>query len=551
MAKIDSLRKEVGQLFQLGLNGPSLTPFHRRIFRTFPPGGLRITPFIRKFIPQKAGLPARPATNLELARTYAQASRIIFEASGTPPIIRDGMEGGEWNCLMQDRFPVAPMFLGYANHDDEALTYTAMSQLARAESSVGLRCSDVMVEINFDRRNPAMGLRTLGGDLDVILRQASIMIMALRDQGILPVVKHFPCQSFGKADTHFQVMRVALSRRELEKSVLVPYRRLLRDNLAVMLSHAMIPAIDNKRPTTLSPAVVTGLLRKELGFEGLIMTDSITMASILDFYPIPEACVQALLAGADQVLLKSEDHFEASIRAVEAAVRNGRISRKRLEASLNRILRAKQEYGLTAPFTHSEQGLESALHSPQAQDFWTGVGCTITRALRVAPGGLPLKPRSRERWLVIESDENVLNRYCRDEWHHANILGRALEERFPEVKIEKRFVPYCTTAEEGMAHIEGAERFQKVIVGAYGYRLLPQPLGVSRALAARKIRHTAVINNPFLADRGCLPREAETVICPFGFFRFQILGAAAMLAGDIPVNRQLSPDLARNREGAW
>jgi beta-N-acetylhexosaminidase len=551
MKKSDSLRKEVGQLFQLGLSGTMLSKEQRSLFSTYPPGALRITPFVSKFIPQKESPPSKPVSNLTLAETYQAVSHLIYDACGSPPIIREGMEGGEWNCLVQDRFPVAPMFMGWANHNDPALTYRVFSELARAESSMGLRCSDVLVDINFDRRNAAMGNRTLGSNLPLINSQAAIMIRALEDHGVIPVLKHFPCQSYGSTDTHFKTMRVELTIREMEKSVLIPYRELLKDKYMLMLSHAMIPAVDKKLPTTLSRAVVTGLLRERLGFDGPIMTDSITMASILDLFPIPEACVMSILAGADQILLKAEDFFGPSVRAVEAAVRSGRISRKRLEASLHRLHRVKEHYGVMKPFRASEERIEASLHSAQAQEFWETASRAITRVMREAKGDLPLRPRRGERWLVIENDEGFLDRHCHDEWHHRNILADNLKERFPHVRIEKRFIPYCDKIEEGRKFIAGAVNFDRVIAGIYSTRIKHSPLGVSLALGKAGIRHIAVINNPFNADPGRLPKEAQTVICPFGFFRFPIRGAVAMLAGDIPLNSQVRPDLAANKVSAW
>jgi beta-N-acetylhexosaminidase len=337
----------------------------------------------------------------------------------------------------------------------------------------------------------------------------------------------------------------------MEASALLPYRRLLTDDYMVMLSHAMIPAVDRKLPTTLSKPVVTGLLRERLGFNGPIMTDSITMASILDHFSIPEACVMSILAGTDQILLKAEDYFGPSIMAVEAAVRCGRISEERLDESVERLLRVKTLYGMTVPFTASEERIESSLHSLQAQEFWAGVSEAVTRAFRCRPGDLPLKPGRNERWLVIENDEGFLARHCDDPWHHRNILADALQERFPNVRMEKRFVPYCVTGKEGANHLAGAKSFDRVIVGVYSTRIKPSPLGVSIALAKAGIKHIAVINNPFNADPGRLPPQAATVICPFGFFRFPILGAVAMLAGDIPVNTQVRSDLARNGSDAW
>jgi beta-glucosidase-like glycosyl hydrolase len=431
------------------------------------------------------------------------------------------------------------------------LTYRAFSQLARAESAVGLRCSDVLVDYNFDRRNAAMNNRTLGADMAVIMDQARAMTRALQDNGIIPVIKHFPCQSWGSTDTHFEIMKVPLTIEEMEKTVFPPYRQILNNTMTVMLSHATFSAVDDKLPTTLSPAVVTGLLRDRIGFDGMIMTDSITMASILDYYPIPQACVMALKAGVDQILLKAEDYFSSSIQAVEEAVKSGEITEAHLNRSYERIMNLKNEYGITHPFTASEARIESALHAPQTQALWTGVCAGLTRALRAEPGDLPLKPYPGDKWLIIEGDENRLDTYCNDEWHHANILAKALEKRFPMVKIEKRLVPYCESAAEAQAHIRDAEKFKKVIVGAYSTRIRPAPLGVSRALGEKDIAHIAVTNNPFNADPTRLSEKARTVICPFGFFRFPILGAVAMLSGDIPVNSNVSSELAQNGADAW
>lgn len=198
--------------------------------------------------------------------------------------------------------------------------------------------------------NTVIGDRALGRDGE---RVAQLGLAALegmaRTGGVIPVVKHFPGHGDTSLDSHAVLPVVDKSLEELRQNELIPFRRAVQAGApAVMTAHLLLTQLDPERPASLSPAVVTGLLREELGFNGVVCTDDLTMGAIANTYGIGEAAVLAVEAGCDLLLVCGRiDDLEQARGALLDAVREGRISQERLDESVRRILTLKQAYGLS------------------------------------------------------------------------------------------------------------------------------------------------------------------------------------------------------------
>lgn len=164
--------------------------------------------------------------------------------------------------------------------------------------------------------------------------------------------KHFPGRGHSEVDAHFQVPVIDVELQTLRERELLPYKKLIAENLlpSVMIAHSIFPAIDPDNIATVSRKVITGLLREELGFQGVIATDSMTMGAIATRYGVANACALSLEAGADLVLMKAENHLvEEVIEAIRSFVLEGRIPEEQLDDKVYRILSLKYEYGLFEP----------------------------------------------------------------------------------------------------------------------------------------------------------------------------------------------------------
>lgn len=247
---------------------------------------------------------------------------------------------------------------------DTALAYEQGRITALEARALGVQFVFAPVmDVNNNPANPVIGARSFGEDPDLVARMGSSLIRGLQEHGTVATAKHFPGHGDTETNSHLEITRVTASRERLDTLELVPFRRAIKDGVAaIMTFHGVVPALDTSPiPVTLSPLVMTGLLRKELGFQGLLVTDALDMTGVLaQVRPtaastmaagaygngsvpsagLGEVVMQALLAGDDILLMPSD--VPAAIDAVVAGVRSGRITESRLDASVRRVLEVKQ-----------------------------------------------------------------------------------------------------------------------------------------------------------------------------------------------------------------
>jgi beta-N-acetylhexosaminidase len=176
------------------------------------------------------------------------------------------------------------------------------------------------------------------------------LLVGLQDQGVIACAKHFPGHGATSADSHLELPVVDASLRELERIHLRPFEHAIANRLsALMTAHVRYPALDARSPATLSKKIVTGLLRRAMGFDGVVITDDLEMKAIADRHDAGSAALKAFLAGADVLLFcRDQDAPEETIDVLAAAVKRGRLSEARIDQSLNRILRLKERFVLGA-----------------------------------------------------------------------------------------------------------------------------------------------------------------------------------------------------------
>lgn len=195
-----------------------------------------------------------------------------------------------------------------------------------------------VADVNSNPNNPVIGKRAFSDDADTVRQQAATMAAGLQEQGILPVYKHFPGHGDTAEDSHTELAVVHKTLEQLQALEWVPYAG--QTLPAVMVAHVTAPEAGVDGPATLSHTAVTGWLRGLLGHEGLVITDSLAMGAITNTYSPSEACILALEAGVDILLMPAG--LQEAMDGVEEAVRTGRISEARLDESVRRILTAKQ-----------------------------------------------------------------------------------------------------------------------------------------------------------------------------------------------------------------
>jgi beta-glucosidase len=202
-------------------------------------------------------------------------------------------------------------------------------------------------DVNNNPANPVINVRAWGEDPRTAGVLAAAFIRGAQSEGVLSCAKHFPGHGDTSSDSHLTLPLLPHSRERLAAIELPPFQEAIAAGVAsVMTAHLMLPALDPDRPATLSKPVLTGLLRQELGFDGLVVTDALVMEAITGRYGAGEAAVLALEAGADLVLMPAD--ATAAIAAIAEAVQNGRLNRGQLEASAKRRQRALERCGRLA-----------------------------------------------------------------------------------------------------------------------------------------------------------------------------------------------------------
>lgn len=233
---------------------------------------------------------------------------------------------------------------------DEGLVFEA-GRIAAVESrAIGVHVSfGPVVDVNNNARNPVINTRSFGEDPARVGVLGAAYARGLEAGGVLATLKHFPGHGDTDVDTHLGLATVLHPRERLDTLELVPFRAGLRAGAeAVMVAHIELPALDPTpgTPATFSRPIVTGLLREEMGFEGLIYSDSMSMQAITTMVRPADAAVRAVQSGIDIVLHSPDDR--AAVEAIKTAVERGEIDRKQVDASVRRVLRAKARLGLHA-----------------------------------------------------------------------------------------------------------------------------------------------------------------------------------------------------------
>jgi beta-N-acetylhexosaminidase len=266
--------------------------------------------------------------------------------SQLPLLVAADLEGGTAIRLVGGTPFPTNMGVGAGGRDSDAY---AMGRVTAEEGrAVGIHLAFAPVaDVNNNPANPIINTRSFGEDPHAVARLVAATVRGLEEHGMSATVKHFPGHGDTGSDSHLALPVIRADWRRLDTLELIPFRAAIAAGAtAVMSAHIAVPALEGgqSRPGTVVPAILTGLLRDSLHFQGLVVTDALEMGGLVNAYGGSEAPVLALIAGAD-LLLQPVDPA-ATIDAVERAVRQGRVSEERLNQSVRRVLALKQHLGL-------------------------------------------------------------------------------------------------------------------------------------------------------------------------------------------------------------
>lgn len=330
-----------GQIVVVGLAGPELSPTERRSLERGERGGVIL---FKRNIREDASAPdGIRALTRSIVEAASSATALAAGAPHAPPLVAVDQEGGRVVRIGPPALPL-PAMRKIGDLGDVAFAERLAEAQARELAAMGFTMSFAPVADTHTRAdNPVIGERSFATTPEAVARFAGAWARGLRRGGVLSCAKHFPGHGDTTVDSHFALPRVERSREELDKIEIAAFRALVTEPAltAMMSAHVVYPALDPDRPATLSPTILTGLLRKTLGFEGMLFSDDMEMKAIS--LPIGEAVVRAVTAGVDAPLVCHGEDLAAEAHA--ALVREAETSpafRARCEEARLRFVRTRE-----------------------------------------------------------------------------------------------------------------------------------------------------------------------------------------------------------------
>ncbi|MCJ7687736.1 MAG: beta-N-acetylhexosaminidase, partial [Clostridiaceae bacterium] len=264
-------------------------------------------------------------------------------------------EGGRVTRMPKE-FKKFPTNKAIGKINDAVLSNRIGSTIALEIGSFGFNMDFAPVlDVNSNSKNPVIGDRSFGSDVNIVSNLGIQTMKGIQSENIIPVVKHFPGHGDTSVDSHLGLPSVNNDLKRLKSLELIPFIEAIKNNAdAVMIAHILLPKIDSENPSSLSKIFITTILRGDLNFNGVIITDDMTMGAIVKNYNIGEAAVKSIKAGTDIVLVcHGYDNEVTVINAVKNSIINGDISYQRIDESVYRILSLKQKYNLNDEIINS------------------------------------------------------------------------------------------------------------------------------------------------------------------------------------------------------
>jgi beta-N-acetylhexosaminidase len=350
------LRRHVGRLAIVGFSGTSVPVELRRIAAAFDLGGVIYF-----------------ARNIVEPRQVAELSREVHDLAGDLPLwISVDQEGGRVARLKRP-FTEWPPMITLGRSGDDRLAERFARALADELRAVGINLDYAPVlDVRTNPANEVIGDRALAERAEDVARLGRVLVRTLQAHGVTACGKHFPGHGDTTADSHHELPIADYGRDRLDAVELVPFIAAIAEGVAtLMTAHVLVPALDARRPASLSSTIVTNLLKRELGFPGVVISDDLGMKAVSDTRPLPDASIEALAAGCDALLFcnSSPDEQVAALEAIVRAAESGTLPPDRFDDALARQREAKANLGQPPRARTIRDAIGSAEHQAIAEEM--------------------------------------------------------------------------------------------------------------------------------------------------------------------------------------
>lgn len=514
-----TLEEKVGQLFAIGFHSDQVDDHVTKLITEHHAGNIIL--FRRNFTTRRC-----------MVEMNEHIQALMMEHNGVPAWISADQEGGMVSRLTAPyaQYPGGMACSAGATLADMRRIGKSMGEELR-DAGINMNLAPVL-DVNNNARNPVIGVRSYGDDPERVAAYGVAMFEGLCEAGIVPVGKHFPGHGDTAQDSHLTLPTVPHSREHAEAVELYPFQAAVRSGIpALMTTHILFPGLDDSGlPATLSTPILTGYLRGELGFEGLIVTDCMQMKAIADLYGTPEGCVAAIRAGANMVFVSHDRDVQiASIRAVIEAVYSGELDEALIHERVRRTLAIK-----AARLSPRQAMTDAALaeHCAYADSL-------SARCVTLVHDRMDLLPLEGKRVFSISPAYAHLT--GADDPGEATSFARACAQRFGgEVcTIDARQPPDETTMERLRA---GCATADVVVLGTYSAVLFKaQAKALEWILAQGKPVVLCALRLPY--DVALSPRVGAS-LCTYDYTPAMVSALLDVLAGAKPAQGRLPISVA-------
>ena len=505
-AVLDRLTPEqkVGQLMLLGFGGTRMDNTIGSFLDDMRPGGVALF--------------SRNVDNPEQVMRLIRDVR-AHDPNGVPMFVAVDQEGGNVVRLKQEA-TILPSAMALGAAGDPALARRAGAALGKDLRLLGFNMNLAPVlDVNSNPDNPVIGIRSFGEHPEAVADLGIAYIEGMQSEGVLAVAKHFPGHGDTDSDSHYHLPIIAHDKRRLDEVELFPFARAFAQGLdAIMTAHIALPTLgddgEKDLPATVNSRVLTGLLRDELGYDGLVITDGLEMQGIVQRFGSGEAAVRAVLAGADVVMVLWFPEKKREVRdALLAAVESGRIPDWRLDQAVRRVLVAKATRGL---FSRPVLPMKEALDELARADRHV-VEEIAERAITVVKNDDDVLPLTADKRVVIASTEPLFSDVLAKKLPHARVLPLSLG-------------PTRERANADAQRLREMAKDADVVVIAL--ENLDHKAVVERARTSPRTRLVVVsFGSPYLVRK--LP-DVDAYVCAFGWRDESERAAAEVLLSERP-----------------
>jgi beta-N-acetylhexosaminidase len=433
----------------------------------------------------------------------------------------------EWGPGMRlDSTIVYPrqMTLGAVN--DETLVYNFGREVGRQLKRIGVHVNFApVVDINNNASNPVIGNRSFGEMRELVSRYGLAYTKGLQDEGVMACGKHFPGHGDTDVDSHKELPIIPHDRARLDSIELYPFKKLVDAGIgSMMIAHLYMPKIDSThlQPSTLSEKIVTGILREDLGFDGLIFTDAMTMQGIAKYFEAGEMDVKALQAGNDMLLFPAD--VPVAIEKIKQALDSGQLTMDQIECKCRRILQAKQWVGLDKYRPISRRNVIADLNSPYAEALEREI---VAQAITTIKNTSPIQLWKSDTLKIAtlsfgEDEKNAFN----DELANFAIFDRYAVDYRPSFSTIKKYV--ADLSEYDLVIINWLNTSNKA---SKNYNLTEQASGLVNEIAQKTQVFLNVFANPYGLASIPFPNKAQMVNIAYQDTKVTQRAVANYLAG--------------------